>query len=66
MYERLHGEVLDAYPDLALVATSLREAHTASVNDWSAVGSTREAFFVGPKMSRLDIFDRVGGRDSFA
>jgi 2-dehydro-3-deoxygluconokinase len=65
-YENLHREVLAAYPKLALVATSLREAHTATVNDWSAVASTRDAFFVGPAMPGLEIFDRVGGGDSFA
>jgi 2-dehydro-3-deoxygluconokinase len=65
-YENLHREVLAAYPNLALVATSLREAHTATVNDWSAVASTREAFVVGPVMPALEIFDRVGGGDSFA
>ena len=65
-YESLHREVLAAYPNLALVATSLREAHTATVNDWSAVASTREAFVVGPVMPALEIFDRVGGGDSFA
>jgi 2-dehydro-3-deoxygluconokinase len=65
-YENLHRDVLAAYPNLALVATSLREAHTATVNDWSAVASTREAFVVGPVMPALEIFDRVGGGDSFA
>ena len=66
VYERLHRQVLAGYPNLSLVATSLREAHTATVNDWSAVCSTREEFFVGPKMEALEIFDRVGGGDSFA
>jgi 2-dehydro-3-deoxygluconokinase len=65
-YERLHKEVLSGYPNLTLVATSLREAHTATVNDWSAVCSTRDAFVVGPAMRGLEIFDRVGGGDSFA
>jgi len=58
--------VLDGYPNLGLVATSLREAHTATVNDWGGVCSTRERFVVGPAMRRLEIFDRVGGGDSFA
>jgi 2-dehydro-3-deoxygluconokinase len=66
VYERLHREVLGAYPNLAVVATSLREAHTATVNDWSAVATTGDAFFVGPAMPGLEIFDRVGGGDSFA
>jgi 2-dehydro-3-deoxygluconokinase len=65
-YERLQADVLAGCPGLTLVATSLREAHTATVNDWSAVCSTREGFFAGPQMRRLEIFDRVGGGDSFA
>ena len=54
------------FPSLALVATSLREAHTATVNDWSGVCSTRDGFFVGPSYAGLEIFDRIGGGDSFA
>ena len=46
-YRALHSAVLDGYPQLALVATSLREAHTATLNDWSGVCSTRDGFFVG-------------------
>jgi 2-dehydro-3-deoxygluconokinase len=65
-YERLHQEVLGGYPNVAVVATSLREAHTATVNDWSGVCSTRDTFLVGPEMHGLEIFDRVGGGDSFA
>jgi 2-dehydro-3-deoxygluconokinase len=65
-YERLHGDVLTGHPNLALVATSLREAHTASVNDWGGVCSTRDGFFVGPELPGLEILDRVGGGDSFA
>lgn len=66
VYERLHRDVLGGYPNLTLVATSLREAHTATVNDWSGVCSTREGFVVGPELRGLEIFDRVGGGDSFA
>lgn len=66
VYERLHAEVLALFPNLEIVATSLREAHTATRNDWSAICSSRERFVVGPQMRRLEIFDRVGGGDSFA
>ena len=65
-YAELHRRVLDDYPRLQLVATSLREAHTATVNDWSGICSTRDEFVVGPSFSGLEIFDRVGGGDSFA
>jgi 2-dehydro-3-deoxygluconokinase len=65
-YERLHSAVLADYPSLAVVATSLREARSATINDWSGVCSTRERFVAGPAMRGLEIFDRVGGGDSFA
>jgi len=65
-YERLHRDVLGGYPNLSLVATSLREAHTATANDWGGVCSTRDRFVVGPELPGLEIFDRVGGGDSFA
>jgi len=65
-YERLLGRVLEDHPNLALVASTLRQARTATVNDWSAVCRTREAFHVGPGYDALEIFDRVGGGDSFA
>jgi len=65
-YERLHKDVLDGYPNLTLIATSLREARTATVNDWGGACSTRERFVVGPELQELEIFDRVGGGDSFA
>ena len=48
------------------LATSLRAAHTATLNDWTAVASTRDSFVRGPRFQGLEIFDRVGGGDSFA
>ena len=65
-YERVLEQVMDAYPHLAVVATTLREVVSATVNDWSAVCRTTEGFFVGPRLERLEILDRVGGGDSFA
>jgi 2-dehydro-3-deoxygluconokinase len=66
-YRMLLESVLDDYPKLAVVATTLRQVHTANVNDWSAVCATRDdGFVVGPSLGQLEIFDRVGGGDSFA
>src|SRR5581483_10379865 len=65
-YERLLGRVLDDHPQLALVASTLRQARTATVNDWSAVCRTRDGFHEGPRFDALEIYDRVGGGDSFA
>jgi 2-dehydro-3-deoxygluconokinase len=65
-YEELLDRVLTDQPSLMLVASTLRQAHTASSNDWSAVCRTRDGFHVGPRFDRLEILDRVGGGDSFA
>jgi 2-dehydro-3-deoxygluconokinase len=65
-YEELLRRVLDDQPTLALVASTLRQARTASVNDWSAVCRTRDGFYAGPAYDGLEILDRVGGGDSFA
>ena len=65
-YERLLGRVLDDQPQVGLVASTLRRARTASLNDWSAVCRTRDGFLVGPSFEALEILDRVGGGDSFA
>src|SRR5207253_5947760 len=39
-YRRLHAEVLEVYPNRVLVTTSLREARSATVNDWRGVCGT--------------------------
>jgi 2-dehydro-3-deoxygluconokinase len=55
-----------AYPNFRAVATTLREVHSASVNDWGAVLWHDGAFFQAAQRDRLEILDRVGGGDSFA
>jgi 2-dehydro-3-deoxygluconokinase len=54
------------YPNFQVVGTTLRNARTATVNDWGAVCSLGDDFFVAPVREGLEIFDRVGGGDSFA
>lgn len=66
VYKELHRRVLDDFPRVEIVATTLREAHSATVNGWSGICSTRESCLVGPSFPRLEILDRVGGGDSFA
>jgi 2-dehydro-3-deoxygluconokinase len=66
-YEELLEAVMRGYPRLEVVATTLRQVRSATVNDWSGVCMTREeGFHVGPKLEGLEILDRVGGGDSFA
>jgi len=51
---------------LKIVATTLRNAKTATVNDWSAVCYASGEFYLAPPRENLEILDRVGGGDSFA
>jgi 2-dehydro-3-deoxygluconokinase len=63
---RMLEGVLDRNPGLSVAASTLRQARTASINDWSAVCATRAGTHIAPWMHDLEILDRVGGGDSFA
>jgi len=49
-----------------VVATTLRKAKTATVNDWGAICYEGGSFYQPGLRESLEIFDRVGGGDSFA
>jgi 2-dehydro-3-deoxygluconokinase len=55
-----------AYPNFRAVATTLRAVRSASVNDWAAVLYTEGQLFQSRAYAGLEIWDRVGGGDSFA
>jgi len=59
-------KVVKAYPNFKAVATTLRKVKSATLNDWSAVCWTEGKFYESQKRANLEIFDRVGGGDSFA
>ena len=54
------------FPNFQVVATTLRNAKTASVNDWGAICYHGGAFYEALMRENLEIYDRVGGGDSFA
>jgi 2-dehydro-3-deoxygluconokinase len=60
------GTVSAEYPNLRVVATTLRTVRTASVNDWSALAWLDGDVFESVPRPGLDILDRVGGGDGFA
>lgn len=64
-YETMLREVAEAYPNLKMVATTLRTAHTASRNAWGAMAIYQDEIVHIPQRD-IDILDRVGGGDSFA
>jgi 2-dehydro-3-deoxygluconokinase len=63
---RMIEEVLRVYPHFMAVATTLRGAITATRNDWGAVLWMDGAFHEATKREAMEIYDRVGGGDSFA
>lgn len=65
-YKTLGGKVLAAYPEMKMIAITLRESHSADWNGWAACLNDREKFYVSRKYEIRDIVDRVGGGDSFA
>jgi 2-dehydro-3-deoxygluconokinase len=58
--------VVAAFPNLGVVATTLRGARTATRNDWGAVCWADGVLYEAPRREDLEILDRVGGGDSFA
>lgn len=64
-YEALSKAVLEQYPNMKLIAITLRESHSADYNGWAACLNDREKFYVSRKYEIRDIVDRVGGGDSF-
>src|ERR1700686_4767924 len=64
-YETMLRRVAELYPNLKLLATTLRTAHTATKNDWGAVALYQDNTVHVPQRP-LEILDRVGGGDSFA
>jgi 2-dehydro-3-deoxygluconokinase len=64
-YEAMLREVAAAYPNLKLIATTLRTAQTASRNAWGAIALYQDKIVHVPQRE-IEIYDRVGGGDSFA
>src|SRR5579872_4498239 len=65
-FRRMIEKVLKEYPHLSIVATTLRNAKTASINDWGAVCYYDGKLYQATNRENLEIWDRVGGGDSFA
>ena len=65
-FHRMIEKAVTAFPNFKIVATTLRNAKTATVNDWGAVCYSAGELYQAPVRENLEIFDRVGGGDSFA
>jgi 2-dehydro-3-deoxygluconokinase len=58
-------KAVERYPQIQVVATTLREVHSTARHSWSAVAWVNGEQCCAP-VCELDIFDRVGGGDGFA
>ncbi|HQA28807.1 MAG TPA: sugar kinase [Brevefilum fermentans] len=64
-YEALTNQVLAQYPDMKLIAITLRESQSADINGWAGCLNDREQFYLSTRYEIRDIVDRVGGGDAF-
>jgi len=64
-YAQMLRDVAKAYPNLKIIATTLRTAHTATQNAWGAIMIYKDEIYHVPQKD-IEIMDRVGGGDSFA
>jgi len=65
-FKKMIEAVVKEYPAMAVIATTLRNAKTATRNDWGALCYHDGKFYEAPTRENLEIYDRVGGGDSFA
>jgi len=66
-FKSMIDAAVKAFPNFQVVATTLRGVKSATINDWGAIAWSKESGFVESTQRKdLEIFDRVGGGDSFA
>jgi 2-dehydro-3-deoxygluconokinase len=64
-FEEMISRVVREFP-FQVVATTLRSAITATRNHWGAICYAGGSFYSAAQRNDLEIYDRVGGGDSFA
>jgi 2-dehydro-3-deoxygluconokinase len=64
-FKKMIEAVTKEFP-FQVIATTLRNAKTATINDWGAICWQEGSFYQARQRENLEIFDRVGGGDSFA
>ena len=65
-FRRMIETAVAAYPNFKAVATTLRSVKSAPINDWSALCGSKGELHQSVPRPTLEIYDRVGGGDSFA
>jgi 2-dehydro-3-deoxygluconokinase len=65
-FQAMMKKVQSEFSNVSVVAVTLRTAKSASRNDWGAIVLANGAIYEAATRKDLEIFDRVGGGDSFA
>ena len=65
-FKQMIHVTVSEFPNFKMTGTTLRTVKTAGVNDWGAICWADGNFYEAPMRENLEIFDRVGGGDSFA
>jgi 2-dehydro-3-deoxygluconokinase len=65
-FKKMITELVTTYPNVKVVATTLRTVRSATLNDWGAICWYGGEFYEAPTRQALEILDRIGGGDSFA
>jgi len=65
-FKKMIETAVKRFPNFKVAATTLRNAKTASINDWAAILYAGGKFYESMKREDLEIYDRVGGGDGFA
>lgn len=65
-YKSMMSKVASTYTNFKIIATTLREVKSATINNWSALCYANGEVYKANQYDNLEILDRVGGGDSFA
>ena len=65
VFKSMIAEVRKRYPNLKVIATTMREVLSPTKHRWSAIAWAEGKFEVAP-VFELDVYDRIGGGDGFA
>ncbi len=65
-YKRMVCRVVEAYPHIQAVCTTLREVKSGLVNSWGGILWHDGKFYEARQFKDLEIEDRVGGGDGFS
>ena len=64
-FQKMIERAIQEFPNFEVAATTLRQARTATLNDWGAICFADGEFYQAITRENLEILDRIGGGDSF-